>query len=302
VILSAEKLSAYELCPRRYVWQGNYAALRISPLKALYIALDAGLTTDKDPEKTAENQLLALAANPGLDVTGGDVYAICYHFAKLAGILSVALRSASDEPWKRVDLITLPDGSAWQSACYDDGTAYPRRISLVDSWSDDRKQVEMFGWRTLGESVFLNRPIMLTAISIGSTHDKRRHSAWTRCYRHPRNRTFRLQRKTSDEDFSKTWAKEWREDTTIATAEWLTQMKRDGCMESLVHTELVPVPKRRVDYLDELYRLAGEMDLLEATPAMRLSGCFGFSPCPFISVCHGAKEPKPELYGFRLRA
>ena len=299
--LSSEKLVVLDACPRRYRWTNDYGALRISPLRALYSALDAGLTTDKDPEKAAEGQILATAAAPGLDITGGDVYAIAMHYAKLAGVLAVALRSASDGPWQKVEPLPLPDGSLWQSATYSDGSPHPRRIALVDRWSDDRKQVEMFGWRTLGETVALNRPVLLTAISIGATHEGRRHSAWARCYRHPRNRTFRLQRKTSDEDFSKTWAKEWREDSTIPTPEWLTQMRRDGCMESLVHTELVRVPLRRDDYLAELSRLAGEMDLLEATPAMRLSGCFGFSPCPFIGVCHGQKKPQPELYGFRRR-
>lgn len=293
---SSEKLSAYELCPRRFRWTTDYTAFRVSPLRALYTGLDAGLRTDKDPEKAAENEVLSLAASPGLDVTGYDVYAVAMHHAKLAGILAAALRSSSDAPWK-----PFPGTDTWESACYDLGDGKPRRIALVDRWSDDRQQVEMYGWRSLGEAVALNTPVLLTAVTIGSVRERHRYSHWTRCHRHPRNRTIRFQRKTSTEDFGKTWLPVWREDSDITTEAWLAQMRRDGCMEDLVSTVPIPVPPRRDDYLAEMARLDGEMKASGATPPMRLAGCFGFAPCQFRAVCHGTKEPRPENYGFHLR-
>lgn len=297
--LSAEQLVAVELCPRRMAWSNRYSALRVSPVRALYMALDAGLRTEKDPEKAAENELLSLAANPGLDVTGGDTYAIAMHHAKVAGLLSVALRSTTTQPWKPVTEVPLGEDT-WQSACYDMGDGKARRIALVDRWSDDRKQQEIYGWRTIGEACALDQPIYLTAVTIGSAHDKRRHSPWTRCYRHPRNRTYRMMRKTSEEDFSQTWKREWREDAGISTDDWLAQMKRDGCMTDLVHTVQVPVPARRGDYLADMVRLAGEMSA--ANDAPRFSGCFGWNTCPFTVVCHGSKTPAvPETYGFRIK-
>ena len=156
--MTAEDLVTYELCPRRDKWSKQYDALRISLVKALYLALDAGLRTDKDPEKAAENAFVALAARPGLDFTGHDVYAVAMHYAKLAGILAAALRSTTSKPWTRYP---SPDG--WESACYDMGDGKSRRIALVDRWSDDRKQQEITGWRTIGEVCKLDQTIYVTA-------------------------------------------------------------------------------------------------------------------------------------------
>ena len=294
---SAEKLVAYELCPRRFRWSSSYSAFRVSPIRALYMGLDAGLRSEKDPERAAENEVLALAATPGLDLTGENVYGVAMHMAKLAGILATALRSTSSGPWK-----PYPGTDTWESACYDLGDGKPRRIALVDRWSDDRKQEEMYGWRSLGEAVALDSTVALTAVVIGSVRDRHRYSHWTRAHQHPRNRLIRFQRKSSTEDFSSTWTPVWREDSSTTTEAWLTQMRKDGCMDDLIHTVKVPVPPRRGDYLAEMDRLAGEMESTAANPPMRLAGCFGFSPCPFGVVCHGTKEPKPENYNFRLRA
>lgn len=294
-LISAEKLAVYEICPRRYLWTGTYRT-RVSLVRSIYMALDAGLRTDKDPERTAENELLALAASPGLDIVGHDVYAVAMHHAKLAGVLAAALRSAWTDPWTPVEPVTLPGGHEWQSAAYRTGDGHARRIALVDRWSDDRRQQECSGWRTVGEVCALDQPLLVTAITIGASHDKRRHAAWTRCWRHPRNRTFRFQRKTSTEDFGSTWVSVWREDSGIKTDEWLTQMRADGCMTDLVHTVQVPVPTGRDAYLSEMKRIAEEMDSLPEVPPMRLAGCHGFSPCPFLGVC---PDSRPEKYGFR---
>lgn len=284
MILTSEKLVAYDLCPRRYNWTNIYYT-RVSLIRALYIGLNAGLRTQGNPERTAENELLALASAPGLDVVGGNVYAVAMHYAKLAGIVAAALRSAWSEPWTPVEPIALPGGHEWHSACYRTGDGQIRRIALVDRWSDDRKQQETGGWRTIGEVCAMNRPILVTAVSIGIARDKRRHAAWTRCWRHPRNRIFRFQRKTSTEDFSKTWNSVWREDSGITTEDWLRQMHSDGCMDDLIHTVHVPVLKGKDDYLRDMTRIADEMASLPETPPMRISGCHGWQPCPFLGVC-----------------
>ena len=296
-MITSEKLVTFELCPRRFAWTGSYHT-RVSLTRALHLSLDAGLRTAKDPERAAESEFLAIAAQPGLDVYGGDVYSCAMHHAKLASIVAVALRSAWPDPWTLIDPVDLPGGHEWHSAAYDAGDGHVRRVALVDRWSDDRKQQETSGWRTLGEVCALDRPLVLTAVSIGASQDKRRHSAWTRCWRHPRNHTFRFQRKTSKEGFGETWAPSWREDAGLSTADWLTQMRADGCMTDLVHTVQVPVPKGRDAYRAEMARLADEMAGLPVVPAMRLAGCHSFSPCPFIGVC---PDTKPERFGFAPR-
>ena len=103
---------------------------------------------------------------------------------------------------------------------------------------------------------------------------------------------------TQKEDFSRTWAKLWREDCDLGTLPWLTKMHEDGCMDSLVARVTVPVPIRRISYLMELERMAAGIASLPPVPEMRLAGCWGLSPCPFTSVCPGTD---PEQWGFRLR-
>jgi hypothetical protein len=304
--INAEKLAISELCMRRTIWTARYRPFRVGLTAALYRALDAGLTSPA-PERAAENEMLALAASPGLDVTGVSVYATAMHLAKLAAIISVALRSASEGPWiawpeSRLVLQGYPT-LGWRSACYDAGDGLPRRIALVDRWSDDRREQELLGWRSLGEACALRKPVLLTAISIGPSHDKRRISPWTRAFLHPRNQAFfRFKRHNAAEDFGANWLPLWREDAEIPTADWLTQMRKDGCMGDLVHTATVPVPARRDDYAKEINRQQREIERWEErtgeTPPMRLAGCFGFNPCPFLRVCHGSGPARPESYHF----
>lgn len=295
--LTSEKIVTLETCPRRFVWTGDYRT-RVPLTRALYMALDAGLRTEKEPERAAENELLSIAAAPGLDIVGHDVYAIAMHHAKLAGIIAAALRSAWSAPWAPVEPVTLPDGNPWQSACYKTGEGATRRIALVDRWGDDRKHQEIGGWRTIGETCALERPILLTAVTIGTAREKRRHSAWTRCWRHPRNHTFRFQRKNTTEDFGATWTAIWREDSGIKTDAWMKQMRDDGSVAELVHTVEIPVPKGRSAYLKEMSRISEEMKALSDVPPMRLSGCYGFSPCPFLGVCPASD---PQRLGFARR-
>jgi hypothetical protein len=308
MILSAELIATDDLCPRRVNWQNRYAALRIAPLKALYVALDAGFRADH-PEQAAENELMALAAQPGLDVDGANVYALAMHLSKLAAIISVALRSASTAPWAPWPDTEIGNDSngkhTWRSACYDAGDGTPRRIVLVDRWGDERKAIETRGWRTVGELCAIRKPLMLTAVTIGTAHDKRRISPWTRCYRHPRNRMYRFRRTTSSEDFGANWEPAWRENESIPTAEWLTRMAKDECMGELVQTSLIPVPARWAAYAREIQRHALDIARWEERigehPPMRLAGCYGFSPCPFVNVCHGTAAPSPEASGFRVK-
>ena len=294
MILSPEKLVTFELCPRRYVWTDTYPT-RIPLVRALYMALDAGLRAENGPERAAENALMQVSARPGLDIYGNDVYAVAFHHARLAGILAVALRSAWPAPWKPIDPLSMAEGHVWHSACYDAGDGHPRRIVLADRWGDERRLQELAGWRTMGEVCALDRTILVTAIEIGTMRDKHRISAWTRCWRHPKNHTFRFQRRTSSEDFGATWNPIWREDATISTPEWMAQMRADGCIHDLVHTMQVPVPRGSGVYREEMLRIAGEMSGLPAAPPMRLAGCHGFSKCPFLGIC---PDTNPENHGF----
>jgi hypothetical protein len=76
-------------------------------------------------------------------------------------------------------------------------------------------------------------------------------------------------------------------------------MAKDGCM-GIVDSATVSVHPRRSDYIAEMGRMAEEMKQTPNKPDMRMAGCYGFNACPFVCVCHGSGEPRPESYGFKL--
>jgi len=304
-ILSAERLVAFETCPRKLAWSERYAA-RVSLMAALYRALSAGLKADRHPDQAAANELMTIASNPGLDIYNCNVYAIATHFSWLAAILATALRNAFPAPWSDFPDLDVenptPAPFRWRGGLYDAGDGIPRRIALVDKWSDDRKASEQRGWRTVGEAAVLGVPIAVTAIEIGVSRDKHRLSPWTRCYRHPKNDVFRFRRMNSEEDFSRAWKSEWREDSGISTADWLAKMQHDGCLDA-VQTINVPPPARRGDFLVRMGEISGEIEQSGETPPMRLAGCNDplHGPCAFLKVCFGSRPPSPELYQFQRR-
>lgn len=291
---SAEQLVAQEVCPRRRAWSEQYEGFRVSLTGALYTAMRAGLTTAADPEKTAEDALLALAARPGLAVEGPEIYSIAMSYAKLAAILAVALRSGG-APWA-----LCPATDTWVSGCYNAGDGVPRRLVLVDRWSKDREAQESTNWRTVGELVALETPILITLVEIGTTRGGRRISPWTRAYRHPKNNTCRF-RKLHGPDTFAGWNPVWREDCELKTKDWLDLMTKDGCMDA-IQTRRVGLPARPERYLTQIESMKVEMDR-PGLPPMRLAGCHdrASGECPFLVVCHGPKEEDPARYGFRLR-
>ncbi len=291
--MNSERLAGHELCPRKSTWSERYVGFRISLTAALYSAVDAGLTTELDPEKAAQDALLTVAAKPGLDIEGEGVYGIAMHYARLSAIVSVALRSGGPA-WKRI-----PDTESWTSACYDSGDGQPRRVVLVDHWGASRQAVEATSWRTIGELVSLERPILLTAVEIGTTRLRKRISPWTRAYRHPRNKVCRFRKRDGEESFGGDWEPVWREDCELKTKDWLDLMAKDGCMDA-IKTSRIAVPQRPERYLAEMKRLSGELD----SEAMRLAGCNDrmSGACPFQVVCHGAKDSDPLRYNFKLRS
>ena len=291
--MNSERLAGHELCPRKQTWSERYVGFRVSLMHALYRALEAGLTSELDPEREAFDEFIRLATNPGLDIEGPDVYAIGMHYGRLAQIISVALRSTGPR-WEKVF-----STKSWNSSCYDSGDGKPRRIVLVDHWSNSRQTVEATSWRTIGELVSLERPILLTAVEIGTTRQRKRISPWTRAWRHPRNKVCRFRKRDGEESFGGDWEPVWREDCELKTKDWLDLMAKDGCMDA-IQTSRIAVPQRPERYIAEMKRLSGEM----GSEAMRLAGCNDrmSGACPFINVCHGAKDADPLRYSFHLRA
>lgn len=260
-----------ERCPRKLKWEKTYLQSRIKPLEAIYKGVEAGLEG-----KDARDAVMALAADPGLDLEGVEVYPLAVHYSALAEILAFYLM-AGQKPWTRV-------GQVWESG------DELRRIVLVDRWSEERKMQEIRSWRTVAETCKHNRPMLLNFLVVGSSSDQRRVSPWTRGYSHPKNNGLQF-RKKDGESLGPGWEPVWRERWQRNCDRWLAVMQRDGVFDGLVHSVRVQVPPRRDEFLADMARLDGEIADLPENPPMRRGGCYRFGACQYVGVCH-AQEPK----------
>lgn len=285
--MDAENLELYDRCRRLCMWSGKYQHGRLSPLRALYGALEAGLTAESDPEKAAEASIIETAANPGLDIEAVDIYSLAIHFSKLAGILTAYLRTG-DEPWRKAEPV---DG--WTPSCYDTGDVL-RRVVLIDHWSDQRKMAEIRSWRTVAETSMLNKPMLLNFISIGSSSEGRRVSPWSRTLKHPKNGGMRFAKRGAKSDgFTDSWVPVWRENYEGSTLAWLAAMQSDGVFETLVHSIRVPVSPMWQEFVADVLRIGCELDSLPENPPMSRSNCYGINPCKFVAICHTQKTSTP---------
>lgn len=275
---SPDAIEKFERCSRLYRWSRDYLGGRINPLAAVYAGLDAGLTGG-DPYSA----VMELAVNPGLDFGCPDVYSAAVSHARLAELLTIYLRGG-DSLWIR-------SGSVWESG------PDLRRIVLIDRWSEERKMAAIRSWRTLAPICTEDRPMLLNFISIGQTVDGRRVSPWTRAWAHPKNNAIRF-KKLDGDSLGPGWAQVWRERWQGDPMRWLSVMQRDKCFDELVHSVRVPVPQRREEYLADLERIEREMVELPADPPMSRDGCYRFSPCVFVPVCHGPTKVTPADCGW----
>lgn len=290
--MNAESLENFDRCKRLSAWSRAYLPGRMSPLRALYVCIEHGLTAADAPEKAAEERMLEIAASPGLDIEAVDLYSIAIHYSKLAGILVAYLRG-NEGAWKREEAV-----GEWEPNCYEVGETL-RRVVLIDHWSDQRKMAEIRSWRTVAETSMLNKPMLLNFISIGSTAEGRRVSPWSRTLKHPRNGGMRFAKRGAKADgFTESWIPMWREHHEGTTLEWLGGMQADSVFETLVHSIRVPVSPRREEFAADVLRIGCEIDLLAVNPPMTRSACYGISPCKFKDVCHAQKAGTPADFGW----
>lgn len=276
--VAAYDFETLERCPRKLAWERQYPGGRVKPLECLYVGLEAGLK-GKDPR----NAIMTLAASPGLDVEGVETYSLAHHYAKLAEILTLYLLG-KDKKWER-------NGQVWESG------GDIRRVVLVDRWSEQRKMEEIRSWRTVAEVCRHDRPMLLNMIVIGSTVDQKRVSPWTRGYSHPKNGGLRFKKKDG-ESLGAGWEQVWRERWTGDVNRWLGVMQRDKIFDDLVHTVRLSVPHRRDEFMADMERMEQMMRELPANPPMNRGGCYRFSPCGFVGVCHAPERKTPAECGW----
>lgn len=288
----AESLTAHDRCSRSAFLSKGWARNVVSPTSALYQAIEAGLEYegDEDPGQVAGDSLFTIATDRGLDTPQQDLYGHATHLAALADILTWFLRPTA--PWQRPEDVKISKEPWISSAFLDPSGLRLRRILLVDRWSEERARAESHSWRTIGECVAYDLPLVQTVLVIGQNREGRRHSPWSKAWTHPVNHALRM-RKRSGEGFGGKWKGVFREETEFSREHWIDAMTNDGILGDVAFEVEVPVPeaqaKSKIRHLME--KKLAEIKGLVALPDPCPSQCDGLTPCQFVNACWNFTMP-----------
>jgi hypothetical protein len=279
--MTTEDFAEHDRCPRFHAYSSRYAPFRVSFHYALNEALNAAIVAN-DPILASE-RVLALAANPGIDFKSSNLYSSVVHHSRLAEVL--AAYCLSIESCLHPPIPTKWGSFTPQSFLLPDGRL--RRIVLTDRWTPEREQMERFSWRTVADTAITNRPMVITAILIGSLRDGYRPSQWTQGFLHPQNGNLRISKRKGE--FSESWKKVYREQSGLSALEWLKIMQDDGAFDDAVFSVTEDVPKNREEILSQMAEMAKEMT--SPSPRQTRSACYRFTPCPFLPACATSQSP-----------
>lgn len=267
----------HDKCPRFRTWSAKYDLPRVPLADALNAGLRAGLL--KGPA-AAYQALMHLAANPGLDIDGRNVYDIAVHHAQMLEVLTSYL--TTDGPWEPAEAVSFAGGTYEPlSFILPDGRL--RRVVLCSTWNSLREQEEKTSWWTVGDVAVTGRPMLVNVLVIGSAKGGFRQSPWTTGYLHPENGILRIRRKEGQ--FTDRWKRVYREQTDRRALDWLTKMQQDEAFEGVV--ESFTVDSTDTVTISEMERIAQDFGRME----MRRSACFRNAPCPMADLCHNALTP-----------
>jgi hypothetical protein len=302
MILSAEQLVTLDACQLRCFYDQRYVAKSITPLRMLYAALEAGLL-DSEPEQAAKDACMRLASTRELQVEHLNAFMTIRHIGYMAGIIAVALRDrlgALQKVQYRTDL-------DWESGLFENLEGKRHRIELVSYLDDDRLRASAHSWRVIGELAALEAPLTLTAVVIGAQRGGRRHSEWSKGLLHPVNKVLRFApRNQKKAGFNDAWTKVWREQQSeIATEEWLSAMKADDVLESLIISREIPYREdnRIATAKRDMHRAEIMIPRLTENSPMNRGACDAWGGCPYALCCWNPTPVSPgelpKLYQVR---
>lgn len=301
---SSSLLSSSERCNRLGIWSRDWERAKIEAKDLLALGIQAGLTTSrKDFGESAGEEIISIARDRELiQDDKADQYGSIINIASLADIVTIAIRKPTDDPWGLPKPVDMGDGVTWNSSAFlsPDGN-FLRRVALVGSWSKDRHYSTCREWGTLGEIAVYNLPMQIVVVNIGSRHDGKYHSSWTKGFRHPINKGLRFKRRNFiGKGFKESWSEVWREDyDQISTKEWLDGMINDEVLQDLCFRIDVPVldEENQQRIIDLAKRKLKRIYLTEELPEQQLSTCSWPQPCIHRGHCWN-DEPPSGRYGF----
>ena len=290
MILSAESLSRFQSCPRRYALEREYRAPKWRPkalldtiLRQAILALSNGGDVKAITDE-ATAQYLEAAARPGIDSLT-DPYTLARDHC---AILTTAIEAIS----RMVLLHVNPGGiiGNWQLSAFVDDAGLLHRWVTVDKWDEDSKFREWHSWGTYGDCCAAEVGMSLHVIEIGQQRRGHQQTPWARAYKHPVINRVRFQ-KVEGGALQGDWKPVWFQDSSKNDAKsWVDLMQSDNV--NLIHHLEIREPKP--EHIEQFHReIASESAAMEhvadwRTETMRRVSCDLPYPCPWQPACYGA--------------
>jgi len=314
MILDAASLTVLQACPRRFLLESDWIALRWRAkslfdacLRIHIPAITNGTGADR-AAADAKMRFLQAAANPGLDLPyGSDSYKIAKDYAVM---LDTVLRAATK--WNLPKLkdspaVRLNSAVEWQPLAGVDDKGELHRFVTVDRWTEEDLARELHGWYVFGDVAATGKPMMIHAVEIGQMRGGRRASAWARGWKHPTMPNLKMHFARKDGSTFKGWTPVYLADhADMDPEEWVELMHREGVAQGLVRHVGVEVPADGVqqDTIRQIMQEAARAGVLiserrstswRAMPMSR-GACDGLVPCPWQGACH-AEVTDPATTG-----
>lgn len=288
-------LSSDDWCRRQAHLLERWETPALGPKEILIESIAHGLTTDE----SASDYAMELAASKSIDTAETDLLGLAEHIAALAEILAWVIRGES-APWERPDPVEVGNGIPWHSSAYLGLAGAKLRQFIVTDRLDAFAELSIrHSWAVLGECAVYGTGMDVIVVTVGNLRQGRWSCPFTRGYTHPVNSGLRFKKRDGSE-FTNSWGKVWREQSSVGLEEWYDAMCDDGVVADALHVLEVDHPENAEQIVNlavsKLERI-GSQD----TPEMQLSRCFDrIRPCPFRMCCPRCIDPSEEA-GFQAR-
>jgi len=320
-ILDAVSIDLWQRCRRQALLSADWKPRKWRP-KALFAAVlrQAIFTVSNGGDAAAAIQdgttrFLQEGASPGLEIPhGSNPYQLAREWVTM---LSTVVRAAAKLVLlmvKHAPPVMLSPTLTWQPLSWVDDAGQLHRWIVVDHWNEDARYRELHSWRTIGDIVMAEAPMMLHVVEIGGVRDGRLHCSWTRAWTKPAIINGKTHFRSPKGEVLRGWdpfyLADHRNDDHDA---WVDQMMREGEVGRLMKHVTVNVPSQAV-VDDTRLQMVFEGDALRMATLTRLhdswrmlpmarGACDTFVPCPYQSVCYAdpAKLVKIEDLGLYLR-
>jgi hypothetical protein len=206
--------------------------------------------------------------------------------------------------------VKLTESIDWQPLAWADESGQLHRWVIIDRWDEDAKWRDIHSWRTIGDIVVCEAPMMLHIVEIGQMRNERRQSSWTRAWRHPKIANFnKMHFRSKDGTPLIDWKPIYLADDIHADHDaWVDQMAEEGETGRLIHYVTVNVPNREVcvDTKSQLIMIGDEarIAMLCRAPGvwtaypMTRGACDLYSnPCSYQECCYTDKLVDIEALG-----